>query len=115
NFALAALLADVGGRRLADAQHLDTNLARLRDAAQLATDLGCAHMVVPGGFIPPANQKEHATQRASLAEAARALAGFASSLGVRICWQAGHEGPEVLSQFLKEVDSSGLLEVDLNP
>src|SRR5260221_13075493 len=52
--ALSALRADVGGRRLADPNLLDSNLTRLREALQLAGDLGAGQLVVPAGYIPPA-------------------------------------------------------------
>lgn len=113
--ALAAMRADVGGRRLADAKSLDVNLSKLRDALQLASDLGAAHLVIPGGYVPAADDKNDATARATLSEAARTLAGFASSSRTRLSWLGGQESPEVLAEFLNGVDSGGLLEVDLNP
>ena len=111
---LCALKADVGGRRLADRAQLDSNLARLRDAFQLAADLGAARVLVPAGFVPE-DKKEHATERGTLAEAARALIGLSSSLGVRVCWLAGSEPPATLAAFLNGIDSSGMLDLDLNP
>ncbi len=113
--ALAALRADVGGRRLADAKSLDVNLSKLREALQLASDLGAANLVVPGGFVPAVDDKNDATARATLSEAARTLAGFASSSRTRVSWLGGQEPPEVLAEFLNSVDSGGILEVDLNP
>ena len=113
--ALAALLADVGGRRLADAATLDANLQRLREAAQLAADVGAEFLVVPAGYVPPAESRDEAPVRATLTEAARAVCEMASSSRVRVCWQAGSEAPETLAEFLGSVDSGGLLHVDLNP
>ncbi|HYG73855.1 MAG TPA: hypothetical protein VEK08_02390 [Planctomycetota bacterium] len=113
--ALSALRVDVGGRRLADAQTLDVNLARIREALQLASDLGASHLVVAGGFIPPVAEKENASARATLTEAARTLVNLASVARTRIAWLGGQEAPEVLADFLQQVDSSAILEVDLNP
>ena len=110
----AALLADVGGRRLADAQALDVNLSRIREALQLAGDLGMPYLVVPAGFIPPEEEKQSGASTA-LREAARTLAAWAAQSKVRVCWQAGLEPPEALKQFLAENDSSGVLAIDLNP
>lgn len=112
---LAALRADVGGRRLADPARLDVNLSRLREAIQLADDLGAPHLVVAAGFIPHISEKENASVRTAMSEAARALAGFASVSRTRVAWLGGTEAPEVLAEFLHGVDSSGILEVDLNP
>ena len=112
---LAAMRADVGGRRLADAKSLDVNLAKIREALQLASDLGAANLVVPGGYAPAADDKDNATARATLSEAARTLAGFASSSRTRLSWLGGQESPEILAEFLGSVDSGGMLEVDLNP
>ncbi len=112
---LVALRADVGGRRLADAASLDVNLARLRDAWELAGDLGAAHLVVPSGYVPAADDKDGAQARRTLAEATRVLATMSSSGRVRVCWLGGQENPEVLAAFLHECDSAGILEVDLNP
>src|SRR3954469_9737680 len=103
--ALAALRADVGGRRLADPKTLDVNLERIRDALQLASDLGAAYLVVPGGFIPAASDKNEATARGALSEAARNLAGLSSATRTRICWLGGQEAPEVLAEFLHGIDS----------
>ena len=113
--AISALKADVGGRGFSDPKLLDVNLSRVREALQMSVDLGAPFLVVAGGFVPPASEEGSATQRNSLAEAARTLAGFSSSLGSRVCWQGGHEAPEVLAEFLNSADSSGLLAVDLNP
>ena len=112
---LAALRADVGGRRLADPARLDVNLGRIREAIQLANDLAAPHLVVPAGFIPAETEKENASIRNAMSEAARALAGFAATSRTRVSWLGGTEAPEVLAQFLNSVDSSGILEVDLNP
>jgi len=105
----------VGGRRLADAATLDASLFRLREAVQLAADVGAAHLVVPAGYVPPAGDAENASVRATLAEAARALGDVSASARVRVCWLGGSEPPEVLAEFLNGVDSGGILEVDLNP
>ncbi|HLX61715.1 MAG TPA: TIM barrel protein [Planctomycetota bacterium] len=112
--ALAALKADVGGRRLADAQALDANLARIREALQLAADLGAPRLQLPAGFVP-VDAKENETVRRTLAEAARAVISMASATGVRVCWLAGSEAPETLAEFLNGVDSGGMIDVDLNP
>ena len=112
---LAALRADVGGRRLADPNTLDVNLSRLREAMQLAADLGAPYLIVPGGYIPPSADKENARLRVTLGEAARALAGLGSSLRTRICWEGGNEAPEILAEFLAAEDPSGIIAVDLNP
>ena len=111
---LSALKADIGGRRLADPRHLDTNLERLRDVLQMAADLGAPRVQIAAGFVPD-DLKENATERAVLGEAARALNAMGSNAGVRICWLAGSENPETLAAFLNAADSSGMLEVDLNP
>ncbi|MCY3023305.1 MAG: hypothetical protein NTW87_30370 [Planctomycetota bacterium] len=121
---LAALRADVGGRRLADTGTLDVNLGRLREALQLASDLGAACLVVPAGYLPDEQRTAqgrdaHATgdaaARNALSEAARALAGLAASSRTRVCWLGGGEAPEALAGFLQEEDRGGILEVDLNP
>jgi sugar phosphate isomerase/epimerase len=118
---LVALSADVGGRRLADPATLDGNLQRLREALQLAADLGAACLVVTGGYIPPpspapaAQASEDQAARAALTEGARAIANFAASCCARVCWQAGSEPPAVLAEFLSQADPGGLLAVDLNP
>jgi len=112
---LAALRADVGGRRLTDRQHLDVNLLKLREVFQLAADLSVMHVCVPFGYVPSATAKEDATAYAAIAEGTRAVANMASSLGVRVCWVAGGEPPEALREFLDKQDSSGLIEADLNP
>ena len=119
---LAALKADVGGRRLADRKTLDANLLRLREAAQLASDVGAERLVVAAGLLPaPRPQqgdtgaKEDAAARAALSEAARALCEIASNSRVRVCWSGGNEAPEVLAEFLHGVDSGGILQLDLNP
>ena len=113
--ALAALRADVGGRRLADSQSLDSNLTRIRDAMQLCSDVGARCLVVPAGHVPPADDKNGATARSTLTEAARSLALFVSGMGVRVCWSGGAETPETLKTFLNGVDSSGLLDVEYTP
>jgi len=112
---LAALRVDVGGRRLSDPQHLDVNLSRIREALELASDLGAAHLVVAAGYVPAADDKENASARATLTEAARTLVNLASVARTRVCWLGGQEPPEVLAAFLNGVDSSSMLEVDLNP
>jgi sugar phosphate isomerase/epimerase len=111
---LAALRADVGGRRLAEAARLDARLARLRDALQLARDLGAPRLAVPLGFIP-ATDAPDAEARKTLAEAVRALCDLGSGLGVRVAAAAGSEPAGELSSFLHAHDASGLLEVDFNP
>ena len=113
--ALSAMKADVGGRRLADPKTLDVNLSRIRESLQLASDVGAAYLVVPAGFIAPVDEGGSVAQRNSLTEAARTLAGMSSSFPTRVCWQAGSESPEILSEFLHSVDSSDMLAVDLNP
>jgi len=119
---LSALKADVGGRRLADARALDANLLRLREAAQLASDVGAEHLVVAAGLLPvlraqqgDTGQGEDAAARAALSEAARALCEIASSSRPRVCWSAGSEAPQALAEFLNSIDSGGLLQLDLNP
>ena len=109
--ALTALGADVGGRRLADNQYLDANLSRLREALQLASDLGAHFLVVPAGHIPA---KEDSSAGV-LAEAAKALSNAAASFGVRVCWQAGNEAAEVLRAFLEKHDSGEALALEFNP
>jgi sugar phosphate isomerase/epimerase len=111
---LSSLRADLGGRRLADPQTLDVNLSRIRDALEMSAHVGAKALVVPAGYIPP-DEKGNATVRAALTEAARTLAGFVSNVGVRVCWVGGNEAPEVLADFLKQADPSGLLDVEFNP
>jgi len=113
--AAAALKADIGGRRLADATALDTNLTRLRDAFELAKALNARRVVVPLGFVPPDAQGANAKPRATLSEAVKALVALSTATGIRPAVLAGGEPPEVLAAFLDEHDSSGLLDVDLNP
>jgi sugar phosphate isomerase/epimerase len=110
---LCALRADVGGRRLADRQHLDVNISRLREAFQLASDIGVSRVVVPAGFV--VSEKEDASGHAALSEGARALAAIGAVSGVRIAWLAGSETSDALRAFLDNMDSSGVLDVDLNP
>jgi sugar phosphate isomerase/epimerase len=112
---VAALRADIGGRRLADREHLDANLTRLRDALQLAADLHVPHVVVPAGYIPAPDSKNDESTRSALFESARALANFSSQLGVQVCWMAGSESAKILAEFLKIADPGSVLEVDLNP
>ncbi|HYF48382.1 MAG TPA: TIM barrel protein [Planctomycetota bacterium] len=112
---LTTLRADLGGRRLGDREHLDANLSKLREAMQLAADLNVRQIVVPAGFIPPADSKNDQTALASLEEGARALVNFSSVLGVRVCWLAGSEPAATLRDFLNKADSGGAVEVDLNP
>jgi sugar phosphate isomerase/epimerase len=111
---ISALKADVGGRRLADAKNLDTNLERLRDVLHMAADLGAPRVQIAAGFVPD-DLKENATDRSALAEAVRALNGIANNSGVRVCWLAGSEAAETLAQFLSIADPSAMIEVDLNP
>lgn len=113
--ALVAFRADVGGRRLTDPKYLDVNLTRLREALELAESCGAEHLVVPAGFVPAADDKNEATARNTLFEAARSLTAMTSHTRVRIAWQAGSESPETLAGFLGEVDNAGLFELDLNP
>lgn len=112
---LVAFRADVGGRRLTDPKYLDVNLTRLREALELAESCGAEHLVVPAGFVPAADDKNEATARTTLSEAARSLIAMTSNTRVRIAWQAGSESPETLAAFLAEVDNAGLFELDLNP
>jgi sugar phosphate isomerase/epimerase len=112
---LAAFRADVGGRRLADADKLDANITRLREALNLAEECGAEHLIVPAGYVPPADDKNEARARATLTEAAKSLAAIAAHSRTRIAWQAGSEAPEQLSTFLNEIDNAGLFEIDLNP
>jgi len=119
---LSALKADVGGRRLADAKTLDASLLRLREAAQLASDVGAEHLVVAAGLLPlpqppqrDTGQEDDAAARAALTEAARALCEIASRSRARICWSGGNEAPESLAGFLSSVDPEGILQLDLNP
>jgi sugar phosphate isomerase/epimerase len=113
--ALCALRADVGGRRLVDRERLDVNLARLRDAVQLAADVGAGHVQVPGGYVPAAGDAQEKTTHETVSEAARALAGFAEQSGVRIAWLAGAEPAGQLGAFLNAVDGAGWIDVDWNP
>ncbi len=112
---LSTLRADVGGRRLADPQTLDVNLGRIREALQMCADVGAKALVVPAGYVPPADDKNGTTARSTLTEAARTLAGFVSNTGVRVCWSGGNEPPEVLAEFLKQVDSSGIMDIEFSP
>lgn len=50
--ALGALRADLGGRRLAEPATLDAGLTQVREAFELARDLGAPVVVVPLGYIP---------------------------------------------------------------
>lgn len=111
---LAALKADVGGRRLAEPSDLDANLLRIREALQLAADLGAPRVMIPAGFVPT-DAKENARVRGTLTEAVHALNASANNSGVRICWLAGSETPKTLAEFLQVADPSGMIEVDLNP
>lgn len=111
----AALRADVGGRRLADAGTLDGHLARLRDACELARDLRAPRVVIPLGFIPPAGEASAESVRRTLAEAVQALVALGGTLGVRPAVLAGGEPARDLADFLKAHDASGLIEVDLHP
>jgi sugar phosphate isomerase/epimerase len=112
---LAALRADVGGRRLADPQTLDVNISKLREAVQLGADLRAQHLVVSAGFVPSPDNKDDAVALCAISEAARTLASLSATSGVRICWLAGHEAPVVLRAFLDKHDPGGGLEADLNP
>lgn len=112
---LTAMRADVGARRLADSNSLDVNLSMIREAMQFAADLSVSQIVVPCGYVPAVDDKDGARTRATLCEAAKTLAMFSSNLGVRVCWLSGGEAPETLASFLNEVETGGLLEVDLNP
>jgi sugar phosphate isomerase/epimerase len=112
---LAALRADAGGRRLADAATLDANLTRLREALELARALGAARVVIPLGFVPPASDAAGAGAREALAEAVGALGAITNTLGVRPAAAAGAEAPGELAEFLNSRDPAGLFEVDLNP
>ncbi|MCW8132417.1 MAG: hypothetical protein KIS92_18865 [Planctomycetota bacterium] len=60
----AALRADVAGRRLTDPKSLDSNLTVLREAFELAKDLGIRQVVVPIGFVPPAPPPEASAEAA---------------------------------------------------
>jgi len=112
---VAALKADVGGRRFTDGAALDANLTRLRDAFALAQALRAPRVVVPLGFVPPHTKDAHAKPHAALCEAVKVLATLSTATGIRPAVLAGGEPPEVLAAFLKEHDSSGWLDVDLNP
>lgn len=112
---LHALRADSGGRRLADTNTLDANLARIRAAFELARDLGVRQLVLPLGHIPPTTAQTGLGARTALREAVQALASFGSTLGVRPLAQAGNEPATELAAFLQEHDPGGLFGVDLNP
>jgi len=110
-----AVRADVGGRRLADPATLDVALGRIRHAFELARDLGVLRVVVPLGYVPPANDGGHERTHASLREALYGLASLSQESGVRPAALAGGEPPADLQAILNSVDSAGLIEVDLNP
>lgn len=111
--ALVALRADLGGRRLAESKALDANLTRLREAYELARDLGARRLWLPLGYIP--DTAEVGENLAAVAEGTRAALSMAASAGVRPCVPVGSEPPERLAAFLKQHDAGGLAEVDLNP
>src|ERR1043165_1447205 len=108
--ALAALKADVGGRRLAEPGELDINLSRIRDCLQLAADLGAPRLLVPAGFVP-VDSKENARVRDTLTEAVKALNLAASNSRVRVCWLAGSEAPQALAGLLHAGAPTRMLEV----
>ena len=111
----AAVRADVGGRRLADPATLDVALGRVRQAFDLAREVGAVRVVLPFGFVPPADDAGHARTRDVLREALDNVMSFGNSTGVRPAALAGHEPAADLRAFLDASDSSGLVEVDLNP
>jgi sugar phosphate isomerase/epimerase len=142
--ALAALRADVGARRLNDPARLDVNLTRLKEAFELAAQVGAPLLVVPLGLIPKSGEGSEEAERAAsssvetgreraviesgrtrdegtrkhdatLVEALGALARFASGSGVRLAVPAGQESAGELSAFLDAHSPGGLVQVDLNP
>ena len=138
NGKLAAVKADVGGRRLSDPKTVDVTLAKIREACELARDLGASRILVPLGFIPEETGAEKPrietgnsifampltvkksdepppSSLAALHEAARAIAGFGNTLGVRPCISSSSEPVERLEKFLQSVDPGNLIEIDLNP
>jgi len=110
-----AVRADVGGRRLSDPSTLDVALGRVRHAFELARELGAHRIVLPFGFVPPAGEAEHERTRAALREALSAVISLSNSTGVRPAAMVGREPVANLQAFLDAGDSSGLLEIDLNP
>ncbi|HEY3321273.1 MAG TPA: hypothetical protein VGP72_12455 [Planctomycetota bacterium] len=112
---LSALRADLGGRRLAEAGTLDVGLGRLREAWELANDLGAPHLVVAAGYVPDLAESDEKRARETLREAASFLATLSATGPARIAWLGGQEQPQTLFDFLQAVDSSGILGVDLNP
>lgn len=110
---LIALRADLGGRRLAEPKPLDANLTRLREAFELARDLGARRLWLPLGFVP--DKEEAGENLVAIAEGSRAALSMAASTGVRPCVPVGSEPPERLAAFLVQHDAGGLAEVDLNP
>ncbi|GMV82026.1 MAG: hypothetical protein AMXMBFR7_32100 [Planctomycetota bacterium] len=112
---LDALKADVGGRRLGERGALDTTLACIREAFDLARDLGFARIWIPLGFVPPATDEKEASTRRALGEALAALSAFAAQTGLRPVLPAGSESSADLAAFLAEHDRSSLFEVDLQP
>jgi sugar phosphate isomerase/epimerase len=139
NAKLAAVKADTGGRRLSDPQTIDATLALVKEAFELARDLGAGRVLIPLGYIPeegaaekprietssasiftlPAPGKNSAapptTNLGALNEAARAIAALGSNLGVRPCVSSSSEPVERLEKFLQGVDPGNLIEIDLNP
>jgi sugar phosphate isomerase/epimerase len=112
---LTIVRADVGGRRLSDAATLDTALGRVRQAFDLARDLNAARVTVTLGFVPDGKDASNERTRSTLKEALGFLVDVAGHTGVRPAVVAGREPVADLMGFLDAHDSTGFVEVDLNP
>jgi sugar phosphate isomerase/epimerase len=111
---LAALKADLGGRRLSDPQSLEVGLLRIREALDLARDAGVPRLCVPLGFVPAQPSVDDPSYRALL-EAAKVLAALAAGSSTLICILAGTEPAATLSNFLNATDPGGILGVEFSP
>ena len=136
---LAVLKADVGGRRLSDPATVDVTISKIKEAFELARDLGAVRLLVPLGHIPendesskprletssasifalpaPGRKFELAptTNLAALDEAARAIGQLGSNSGIRPVVLSSAEPVERLANFLDRNDAGNLIEIDLNP
>lgn len=139
NAKLTAVKADAGGRRLSDPKTIDVTLAMVKEAFELARDLGAKRVLVPLGYIPEENAVEKprietssnsiftlpppakkgdvppVTSLTVLNEAGRAITALSSNLGLQPCVSSSAEPADRLLKFLNQIDPGSLIEIDLNP
>lgn len=110
NLTLAAIRCPLR-RGLEELDGLETRLARLKKAMELAYHLGPRLMLLGIGTIP---EKDDDPVRQRLRTSLSDLARHGDRIGCRIALDAGLEPPEVMRDFLRTFDS-GSLGVSVDP